>query len=231
MIARGHQQHRLLRNVAHLSGYNRLVMASHRHRSFWWVWWILVFCGFTLASIVLAWVCAIWSPVTNPTEVSRPGSDHPLAQALLQYDDFDTFTVHRASGFGWQRERIVARRPTIPGTHGTLHRVGAGWPLHCMEGHWRRFEGHAGDEYIAQLPEWPGVQRNASPRIPLRPMWAAVLLNAVLLGLPLHLAFAYYGMRRTLRRRRGQCVHCGYDLRNSPQQRCSECGALFRAQD
>src|SRR5690606_13570833 len=123
---------------------------------------------------------------------------------------------------GWQRERIVGGRPTWPRTTGSLHRVRTGWPFYCMDGHWRRIEGNSGEENVAGLPDWPGVQCNASSRIPLRPIWPAMLLNAVLLGLPFHLAFAFYGLRRTMRKRRGLCLRCGYDLRGATQQRCSE---------
>jgi hypothetical protein len=29
------------------------------------------------------------------------------------------------------------------------------------------------------------------------------------------------------RKRRGECVHCGYDLSAAPEPRCSECGAMY----
>lgn len=34
--------------------------------------------------------------------------------------------------------------------------------------------------------------------------------------------------RRFLRRRRGQCLECGYDLYGTRGRRCSECGTSFR---
>lgn len=51
------------------------------------------------------------------------------------------------------------------------------------------------------------------------PSWVAA-------GLPLIPAFclARRPVRRFVRRRRGQCVYCGYDLRGSISGRCPECG-------
>jgi len=34
-------------------------------------------------------------------------------------------------------------------------------------------------------------------------------------------------MRRMLRRTRGRCLECGYDLRGTRSKRCSECGTVF----
>lgn len=189
---------------------------------------MLAFCGLVVASVALAWGCALWSPAQYQTGIIRSNADHPLAQALLRHGEFDSFTYNGMTGFGWERERIVGGRPTIPRTTGALHRVRAGWPMLCMEGHWRTTSGtRVDEEYVARLPDWPGVQPNALSRIPLRPVWEAIFLNALLLGLPFHLAFAFYGTRRLVRRRRGRCLRCGYDLRGAAEQRCSECGTTF----
>jgi len=55
------------------------------------------------------------------------------------------------------------------------------------------------------------------------PHWFAA---AILLPWPLLSSFAWQRRRRrtSQRRRKGQCLACGYDLRASPE-RCPECGA------
>lgn len=53
--------------------------------------------------------------------------------------------------------------------------------------------------------------------------WLPVLLLAIY---PMA-ALIYVPIRRRRRRRAGQCIHCGYDLRGAVDDRCSECGAAF----
>jgi len=54
------------------------------------------------------------------------------------------------------------------------------------------------------------------------PLWGGFLVSsgcAVLL--------AYPGLRGRLRRRRGLCLHCGYNLNCAPRSECPECGTRF----
>lgn len=57
------------------------------------------------------------------------------------------------------------------------------------------------------------------------PWWASLVVLCLPFW-PLH--FVLSGpVRRSFRRLRGQCVHCGYNLRGSPSNVCSECGKAF----
>ncbi len=56
------------------------------------------------------------------------------------------------------------------------------------------------------------------------PLWSIVLVCALVSGLLTVLPV----LRRRKRARRGQCLHCGYDLRGSTE-RCPECGTEFDA--
>ena len=68
--------------------------------------------------------------------------------------------------------------------------------------------------------------------IPLLPLWPGFALNTIFFAAVLWLVFcAAPGFaRRRLRSRRGQCLHCGYDLRGQPSPqsgestKCPECG-------
>jgi hypothetical protein len=62
--------------------------------------------------------------------------------------------------------------------------------------------------------------------LPLWPVWPGLLADTALFGsLWWLILFAPATLRRILRRRRGQCPACGYDLRSTPHgSPCPECG-------
>lgn len=65
------------------------------------------------------------------------------------------------------------------------------------------------------------------PSLPLRPRWTGLLVNALFFGTLLAVPILAHGAgRRALRRRRGRCPRCGYDLSGTPAATgCPECGA------
>jgi hypothetical protein len=60
------------------------------------------------------------------------------------------------------------------------------------------------------------------------PVWASVASLVILAVYPL-LALLWGPFRRHRRRRRGLCVHCGYDLTGLTEPSCPECGAGMEA--
>lgn len=117
---------------------------------------------------------------------------------------------------------------------------GRGWPAIAM---WGGFEvnqsiensvyvGHLGAAKHAVLsPKYlDGEFRSDWTRVyPLMPIWKGFIINTVFyatLWLIVFLAIVGPGiLRRTLRHRRGNCIQCGYDLRGSRPDQCSECGS------
>ena len=84
--------------------------------------------------------------------------------------------------------------------------VTAGWPLSC------------GSYEYSSGSSWPKV-------LPLRPLWPAFAVNTLFYAAILWLLIpGPFALRRLIRRRRGLCPACGYDLRHAEHEACPECG-------
>ncbi len=61
--------------------------------------------------------------------------------------------------------------------------------------------------------------------LPLRPIWPGFAVNAIFYAAILWLLIpGPFALRRLVRRRRGLCPACGYDLRHGEHEACPECG-------
>ena len=67
---------------------------------------------------------------------------------------------------------------------------------------------------------------STSPKaLPLRPRWPGLVLNTLIYAVVLGVLLApAWQLRQTLRRRRGHCPACGYDLHAAAGEVCPECG-------
>lgn len=74
-------------------------------------------------------------------------------------------------------------------------------------------------------PTSGGISRVRTASLPLRPIPVGAAINTLLYAALLALVWmALRATRRLIRRRRGRCVHCGYDLKHEYASGCSECG-------
>ncbi|MEE9128668.1 MAG: hypothetical protein V3T84_01525 [Phycisphaerales bacterium] len=79
----------------------------------------------------------------------------------------------------------------------------------------------------------PGSPELLLRALPLRPIWLGFTINTVFYAAVLWLVmFGPFTARRMIRRKRGCCIKCGYDLRGTSGGGgggvCSECGAQSR---
>lgn len=135
----------------------------------------------------------------------------------------------------WMYRGLVDR----PDEHHTDLIVASGWPLRCLVG-WEQTV-HTTGQRVTNLSFIHDVTRAARPadypsgnppvgaimtvKIPMLPDPIGIIGNTVFFAgicwiigsLPV-LAIAF------VRRRRGRCARCGYDLRGAKTQRCPECG-------
>ncbi|MEE9296196.1 MAG: hypothetical protein V3W34_14715 [Phycisphaerae bacterium] len=74
------------------------------------------------------------------------------------------------------------------------------------------------------MKPWSSGDPRAPPFIPVLPGFAInTLFYAAILWLVIPGPFA---LRRLIRRKRGHCIKCGYDLRHADHEACPECGAV-----
>lgn len=97
-----------------------------------------------------------------------------------------------------------------------------GWPSRCAYWEWgftNRNQG--GDRYRGAI-----LLGNSGKygRIPASPIWPGLLLDTAFYGAVWLILLFIPGSRRRLRRRRGHCPRCGYDLKHDLASGCPECG-------
>jgi hypothetical protein len=61
--------------------------------------------------------------------------------------------------------------------------------------------------------------------LPLRPIWPGFVIDTLFYAaIWFGVFFGFASAKRAIRRKRGRCPMCGYDLRNALDKGCSECG-------
>ncbi len=200
-------------------------------------------------NVAVAWGCATWSAlklvsrswVGQPTEVDQrwwqqvvPAGAAPRASA-----------VWRSRSFGGDSLKILGVRSGEAGKVDLATLVRYGWP-------WRSGAGERwdlGTSWIAPPPmlgdkvtTWRDADLQTSAvsfdrptwlggssfrLLPLRPIWPGFAVNTIFYAAILWpLICGPFVLRRHLRRKRGLCVACGYDLRHAEHEVCPECGVV-----
>ena len=74
---------------------------------------------------------------------------------------------------------------------------------------------------LSHLGGWPEIRK----ALPLAPIWPGFAINTVFYAAILWLlTLSPFTARRMIRRKRGHCLKCGYDLRGDYSAGCPECG-------
>ncbi len=162
---------------------------------------------------------------------------------------FLSVTIYSEYGRGWIDTTGGSGMPVAPrrrldgalGAFGPEWTVSSalrvGWPLLCLNSEqtatYKRpaFVGPTGLRAYQHESRWawrlPGKQvgLTSDAVIPLEPIFPGFFINTLFYAVILCLLWSTpFVARRLIRKRRGRCVHCGYDLRHAEHDVCPECG-------
>ncbi len=173
----------------------------------------------TVLNVAVAWGCAILSPGWFGERTSL--EDCVRIWEAYAPADAPSFEGPQSDyvGIGVMDSSAYVRVPA-----GIL-RVGetrAGLPLKSMRG------GGAWIPPADMLYRWSIRVPIGHFSVPYRPIMVGFFLNTLFYATLLWLfIFAAYALRRLIRRKRGLCVACGYDMRHADHAACPECGAAL----
>ena len=181
-----------------------------------------------VANLGVAWGCAAWGPPApgvsrqavpgGNSAWPRPAPHWPLptsaGSARSVTNTVDTAGSHDASDTIYLQALVQ---------HGV--------PLRAMELEYRSTISSPGavrnNSTLGAgmaVPSW--LQPRNHDLLPMRPIFPGFLINTLFYAVVLWLLWSTsFATRRLIRRRRGRCVRCGYDLRHAEHEVCPECGA------
>ena len=202
-----------------------------------------------IVNVAVAWGCAAWADVgTDYTEgISEDGTASLLRWSsnigtLIYFERSHTATLDRTMRGSRRMDELSPYwlHLDVPSAAYQSGRIrvensftdARGWPALTM---WSEYEWPAYGQTVvvkgglplssrhsvSQLYFWPPLPR----ALPLRPIWPGFAFNTIFYAAILWLAIpGPFALRRFLRRKRGLCVACGYDLRHAEHEQCPECG-------
>jgi len=69
------------------------------------------------------------------------------------------------------------------------------------------------------------IRKRYLNKLPFYPLWSGFLTNTIVYtAIAWTLWSSPFVIRHVIRRKRGRCIKCGYDLRNVEHEKCPECG-------
>ncbi len=207
-----------------------------------------------ILNVSVAWSCALWAPVTTGVVLDKDQSDkldiysHNLLRADTGFGYKEFKPVMYPTDREWKNmemskilaanggsvtlpfdftPRFPKQAMDLPGIEETR----AGWPAPSLMSQQRQiapFGPYPIESFNNGIfqPEWTH-QFGPIPgrRIPLRPMRLGFVLNTIFYAVILwSLTLGPFTARRVIRRKRGLCIKCGYDLRGTEHEVCPECG-------
>ena len=211
-----------------------------------------------IVNVAVAWGCALFSQVaevSGMTDLSNPARWWPAYLSDADWPPPRRALRWNGTGFGVTVVDVLSEARGSrskdwyldEGTEfGSIYLYRFGWPLRSLQ--WvqhgtggpralalvRDAEARAGWRKGIAVPDIiPARGERLTRRIPITPVATGFIVNAFLYGTVLWLlTLGPFNARRVIRRKRGLCIKCGYDLRGHSagggEAVCPECGATTR---
>lgn len=200
----------------------------------------------SLTTLAIAWACAAWvNPNRAPMTFSTSQASNGDLQATSIQKCFGHTRVNRSTLTDLQRDPATGAIQSI-GVRGDSYGESesrTGWPMRAMrcgnthevtlgdgqailQAH---FSGTPGRTGLIGLSPWRGPGPTTWRALPDRPMWPGFTIDTLVYAAAWWvIIFGWQRHRRARRIERGLCSACGYDLRGSDSQACSECGKAVK---
>ncbi len=173
-----------------------------------------------VVNVGVAWTIAVAGPKwrmggrdVRKFEWPRPVPDHWAERASERI---------AFGAFGWRFDQYRDFRDGVR----TINIFNAGWPCHALQSEtWNDGATRVWSRWRISVPiNRSGLGPRTCTRLPGRPVWPGFPVNTIFYAALLWLPFAPFALRRLIRRRRGLCPACAYDLRHAEHEACPECG-------
>jgi hypothetical protein len=193
-----------------------------------------------IVNVAVAWVCALIAPEyqSSRTPMNVDSWPQPVLKGWPRKPVVFNAYSQISLCFSWEEFRASEEQSagsTLTKNEFTLQKLWVGLPFRCATGNvWR--ESHESNSPISvpftRFQYWydgMSVWHTTKP-FPIRPVWPGFAINTIFYAAVLWVLLAFPGaVRRFVRRRRGRCTRCGYDLRgqvadDNRQILCPECG-------
>ena len=133
----------------------------------------------------------------------------------------------------WASDLLALELPE--GVLGNAAVEGSGWPVVAMRTRYDEVPGPLRGQSLRQVTEGILLTSTAEIRLgdmlyrakarPLRPLWPGFAINTFFYAAIVWVLWSSpFTARRLIRRKRGRCLKCGYDLRGAEHEVCPECG-------
>lgn len=199
-----------------------------------WKHFVIFLCIGLCINVIVCWSCVLWGPwkenVRPPDLISLDEIDHGINNVSYQH------------GLGWTRIHKCNARGAEglfaywTSTYETT--TVSGLPMRALRSHVEPYHGSDTRDALQgldlpilelfrrgfptnRLPAWLHAHRET--RLPFVPVWTGFIINTVFWSFLSWLAVAGPNrIRRVIRRKRGLCMQCKYNLDDLPT--CPECG-------